>query len=55
MYRRPYGPPLFPLLVLTGLFVALWAVSGAHFFWPIIPLMFFAFVFLRRALWWRRR
>jgi hypothetical protein len=32
--------------VLTGL----WVLSGAHFFWPIIPLIFL-FIGLRRHAW----
>jgi hypothetical protein len=37
------------LAVAAGL-VALWALSGAQFFWPLIPLLFLAlFVFGRRA------
>jgi Domain of unknown function (DUF1707) len=41
--RRHAGFVVAVALVLTGL----WALSGAHFFWPIIPLIFL-FVGLRR-------
>ena len=33
-------PPFIPLAVLL---VAIWAVTGAGYFWPMWPLMFFAF------------
>jgi hypothetical protein len=36
-------------MILTGL----WIVSGAHFFWPIIPLFFLSMGFLRHARWRR--
>jgi hypothetical protein len=33
--------------VLTGL----WAISGAHFFWPAIPLIFLVMGLVRHARW----
>jgi hypothetical protein len=39
--------------VITGALVALWALSGAHFFWPLVPLLFVWFGVLRH-LGWRR-
>jgi len=27
-------------VVVAAVLVGLWALSGAHFFWPVIPLMF---------------
>jgi len=41
--RRHATFVIFAAIALTGL----WALSGAHFFWPIIPL-FFLFIGLRR-------
>ena len=41
--RRHAGFVVAVALLLTGI----WALSGAHFFWPIIPLIFL-FVGLRR-------
>jgi hypothetical protein len=31
--------------------VALWVVSGAHFFWPAFPLFFLALGLARHARW----
>jgi hypothetical protein len=45
-------------LVLAGALVGLWVLSGAHFFWPLLPLIFIAVSFrrharfLRYASWW---
>ncbi len=38
--RREETPPFIPLAILL---VAIWAVTGAGYFWPMWPLMFFAF------------
>jgi hypothetical protein len=35
-------------VLIAGILVGLWALSGAHFFWPLIPLMILAFSFARR-------
>jgi hypothetical protein len=40
--------------VVAVVLVGLWALSGAHFFWPLIPLLFIWFGVLRH-LGWRRR
>ena len=42
--RRAFGS--FAVLV-SGLLIGLWLLSGAHFFWPIFPL-FFLFVALAK-------
>ena len=34
--------------IAAGVLIGLWALSGAHFFWPLIPLMVLAFSFARR-------
>ncbi|HET6211839.1 MAG TPA: DUF1707 domain-containing protein [Micromonosporaceae bacterium] len=39
--------------VIATVLVGLWLLSGAHFFWPLIPLVFLTFALLR-ALRWRR-
>jgi hypothetical protein len=44
--RRHAGFVVAVAFVLTGL----WVLSGAHFFWPIIPLIFL-FIGLRRHAW----
>jgi hypothetical protein len=41
--------------VVAGLLVAAWLLSGAHFFWPLIPIAFLTFTFLRHARWARYR
>jgi hypothetical protein len=38
------------VLVLSGLLVTVWLLSGAHFFWPVFPLLFLTFGLLRH---WR--
>jgi hypothetical protein len=45
----------FVTVVAAGL-VGLWALSGAHFFWPAIPLFFLFFSVFRHARWrrWQR-
>ena len=47
--RRHAGFVFLLAVALTGL----WAISGAHFFWPIIPLLFL-FIGLRRHAWHAR-
>jgi hypothetical protein len=34
-------------IVVAGVLVGLWALSNAHFFWPLLPLAFLLFGFLR--------
>jgi hypothetical protein len=47
-------------LVLAGILVGLWVLSGAHFFWPLLPLIILAISFRRHARfvrygpWWGR-
>ena len=41
--------------VLIGALIGLWLLSGAHFFWPLIPIFFLTFGFLRHASWARWR
>jgi hypothetical protein len=45
------------VLVVAALLVGLWALSGAHFFWPAIPLFFLVFALVKTARWrrWARR
>jgi hypothetical protein len=43
--RRHAGAVALVALVLTGL----WALSGAHFFWPVIPLAFLVMGLVRHA------
>jgi hypothetical protein len=33
--------------VIVAALVGLWVLSGAHFFWPAIPLFFLTFALLR--------
>ncbi|GAA5191568.1 hypothetical protein GCM10023322_49230 [Rugosimonospora acidiphila] len=35
------------VLVVAAVLVGLWVVSGAHFFWPLFPVAFLTFSFLR--------
>ena len=37
-------------VLVAGVLIGLWALSGAHFFWPLIPLMILAFSFARRRM-----
>jgi hypothetical protein len=46
--RPPVGP-----LFIAAVLVGVWALSGAHFFWPAIPLVFLGLIFVRRLFWWR--
>jgi hypothetical protein len=41
---------------VSAILVGLWVLSGAHFFWPAIPLTFLAIGLVRHARWrqWRR-
>ena len=41
------------VVVIAAVLVGLWAISGAHFFWPAIPLIFLTFSVLRTARWRR--
>jgi hypothetical protein len=35
--------------VLAAVLVGLWVLSGAHFFWPVVPIAFLTFGLLRHA------
>ncbi len=35
--------------IVAGVLVGLWVLSGAHFFWPFLPLAFLTFGLLRHA------
>ncbi len=37
------------VVVVTALLIGLWALPGAHFFWPAIPLAFLALGLLKHA------
>jgi Domain of unknown function (DUF1707) len=39
--------------IVAGALVGLWVISGAHFFWPLIPLLFLWFGVLRHLRWAR--
>ncbi|GAA4683262.1 hypothetical protein Prum_066590 [Phytohabitans rumicis] len=49
LMRRHVGGVAFVAVILVGL----WALSGAHFFWPVIPLAFLFFGVARHAAWHR--
>jgi hypothetical protein len=34
-------------VLAAGVLVGLWVLSGAHFFWPLLPLAFLTFAYLR--------
>jgi Domain of unknown function (DUF1707) len=36
-------------LVVAGVLVGLWVLSGAHFFWPLLPLLLIGFSLARHA------
>jgi hypothetical protein len=57
-YRRGYRPFLAGPLLIAAVLITIWALTGAHFFWPLFPLLFLGFVVFRRACWfgrWSRR
>lgn len=39
--------------IAAGVLVGLWVLSGAHFFWPLIPLLFLWFGVVRHLRWRR--
>lgn len=41
------------VLVVAGVLVGLWLLSGAHFFWPVIPFAFLFLGIMRRRRWAR--
>jgi len=59
---RPYRPSAVRqigfLLSVSAILVGLWAITSSTFFWPAIPLTFFAIVAVRRLFgmgWYHRR
>jgi DUF1707 SHOCT-like domain len=57
---RPWPPRPYPgafafhfvsVLVVSTLLIGVWALTGAPFFWPAIPLIFFALGLIRHARW----
>jgi hypothetical protein len=43
------------VLVMASVLIGLWALTGSSFFWPAIPLIFFAFSLVRHASFRARR
>ena len=41
------------VVAIAAVLVGLWAISGAHFFWPAIPLIILTFSLMKRARWRR--
>jgi hypothetical protein len=39
--------------IVAGVLVGLWVLSGAHFFWPLLPLLFLWFGVVRHLRWGR--
>jgi hypothetical protein len=52
-YRRGHRPFLAGPLLIAAVLITIWALSGAHVFWPLFPLLFLGFVVVRRAYWFR--
>ena len=54
-YMRPHPAAFafhFGVVTLVSLLlIGLWVLSGAHFFWPAIPLIFFGLGIVRHARW----
>jgi Domain of unknown function (DUF1707) len=44
--RRHGAPPFVPIAILL---IAIWAVTGAGYFWPLWPLLWFAFAGFART------
>jgi hypothetical protein len=47
--RRPHAHAGFPFIPVAILLVAIWAISGAGYFWPMWPLVWFGFIALMRG------
>ncbi|BAL86922.1 hypothetical protein AMIS_17020 [Actinoplanes missouriensis 431] len=43
------------ILIIAGVLTGLWLLSGAHFFWPVIPLAFLVIGLMRHARYGRYR
>ena len=48
--RRRHGKDPFAFVPIALLLIAIWAVTGAGYFWPMWPLMWFAFASLGGVL-----
>jgi hypothetical protein len=51
-FRRGARSRAVAILAVGALLVGAWILSGAHFFWPLIPLMFLGFALFRRRRWY---
>jgi hypothetical protein len=54
--RRAFARHIAIVSVISLALIGIWALSGSHFFWPAIPLIFFALGVVRHARWagrWR--
>ncbi|MEN3360308.1 MAG: hypothetical protein V7637_4290 [Mycobacteriales bacterium] len=51
--RSGSGPYIAVYLGWSAMLIAIWAATGAHYFWPIWPMMFFGISGLRYARWAR--
>lgn len=49
--RRSVGRHAGFVLVLATLLTGVWALSGAHFFWPLFPIAFLLIGLFRHAAW----
>jgi hypothetical protein len=47
--RRSHAHAGFPFVPIAILLVVVWAVSGAGYFWPLWPLVWFGFIALRHG------
>jgi hypothetical protein len=52
-HRHGFARPGIIALTVAAVLVGIWALTGAHFFWPAIPLTILAIVLVRRACWRR--
>src|SRR5436305_12487255 len=46
-FRRGMTRHIGVVAIVAGVLVGLWVLSGAHFFWPVFPLLFLWFGVLR--------
>ena len=49
--RGPLAGHAITVAVIAAVLIGLWALSGAHFFWPIWPIAFLALGWFRHARW----
>jgi 2TM domain len=54
--KRDFLAHLFAYAVINGVLVAIWFITGAPFFWPIIPMLIWGvgLVFHAREVYWER-